>query len=241
MQFKSFIRKLFLWLAFGKHVISENEYIKFLDKLGVRHGKNLFVTDPLRCEMDLTRPWLLEFGDDVTITDSVRILTHDFSYSVVSKIKDEVLPSFGKVSIGNNVFIGSHAIILPDSTIGDNVIIGAGSIVKGSVPSNSVVAGVPGRVVSSIDEMYDKLKRAYPNRINQFIKEYEAVYHRLPDESLMTEFYGLYMTYDEIMDKYPNYIKRLVRNSESVKPLFDSYESMIEYISKNAGFPQKAI
>jgi acetyltransferase-like isoleucine patch superfamily enzyme len=58
---------------------------------------------------------------------------------------------FGKIKIGNNVFIGINAIILPGVTIGNNVIIGAGSLVNSDIPDNSVVAGIPARIIKDID------------------------------------------------------------------------------------------
>ena len=64
---------------------------------------------------------------------------------------------FGPISIGNNVFIGNNVIILPGVTVGDNVVIGAGAVVTKNIPSNSVCAGVPARVIKTIDEYADKL------------------------------------------------------------------------------------
>lgn len=64
---------------------------------------------------------------------------------------------FGRIDVGNNVFIGINAILLPGIKIGDNSIIGAGAIVTRDVPSNSVVAGVPARVVSTVAEYEQKV------------------------------------------------------------------------------------
>ena len=54
--------------------------------------------------------------------------------------------------IGNNVFIGADAKILYDVKVGDNVIIAAGALVNKDVPSNSVVRGIPAKVISSLDD-----------------------------------------------------------------------------------------
>src|SRR5665647_533822 len=54
------------------------------------------------------------------------------------------------IKFGNNVFIGINSIILPGVTIGDNVVIGAGSIVNRDVPDNVVVAGVPAKIIKSL-------------------------------------------------------------------------------------------
>lgn len=64
--------------------------------------------------------------------------------------------------IGNDVYISAGARILGNITVGDNVIIGANSVVIKDVPSNSIVAGVPAKVIRSIDtDIYKLLKNVY--------------------------------------------------------------------------------
>lgn len=63
----------------------------------------------------------------------------------------------GEINIGNNVFIGAGSRILYDVTIGDNVIIGAGSLVNKNIPSGTVAAGVPCKVIGSFEEYQHKL------------------------------------------------------------------------------------
>jgi len=62
------------------------------------------------------------------------------------------------IEIKNDVFIGISCIILPGVTIGNNCIIGAGSVVTKDIPDNSVAAGVPARIIKSTDEYLEKLK-----------------------------------------------------------------------------------
>ena len=64
----------------------------------------------------------------------------------------------GEINIGNNVFIGAGLRILYDVTIGDNVIIGAGSLVNKDIPSETVAAGVPCKVIGSFDEYMSRLR-----------------------------------------------------------------------------------
>lgn len=54
---------------------------------------------------------------------------------------------YGKIKIGNNVFLGANTIITKSVTIGDNVIVGAGSIVTKDIPSNEIWAGVPAHFI----------------------------------------------------------------------------------------------
>lgn len=65
---------------------------------------------------------------------------------------------FGTIEVGNNVHIGTDAIIMPGVKIGDNCIIGCGAIVTKSIPNNSIAVGIPARVIESIYDYYDKHK-----------------------------------------------------------------------------------
>lgn len=118
-------------------------------KRGVRIGENV---NMYSCNIDYGHGYLIEIGDNCTITHST-ILTHDAStkmYLGYSKI--------GRVKIGNNVFIGQGSIILPCVSIGDDVIVGAGSVVKDDIPSGSVAVGNPARVVCSLEEYINRNK-----------------------------------------------------------------------------------
>ena len=57
---------------------------------------------------------------------------------------------YGKIIIGNNCFIGARSTILPGVTIGDNTIIGAGSVVTKDIPSNVVAVGNPCKIIKDI-------------------------------------------------------------------------------------------
>lgn len=84
----------------------------------------------------------ITLGNDVWIGEytSIRDASHNFDKHIpLSKCTD----THKEISIGNNVWIGRGCIILPGVSIGDNVIIGANSVVNKSVPQNSVYAGVP--------------------------------------------------------------------------------------------------
>ena len=72
--------------------------------------------------------------------------------------KDGVNIAFGKIKIGDNVFIGMNSLILPGTTIGNNVIIGAGSVVRGKIPDNSIYSGNPAVFVANIRDHAEKLK-----------------------------------------------------------------------------------
>ena len=64
----------------------------------------------------------------------------------------------GCIEIGDNVFIGADVKILYNVRIGDNVIIAAGSIVNKDIPSNTVVGGIPAKVLGPFDKFVEKRK-----------------------------------------------------------------------------------
>ena len=65
-----------------------------------------------------------------------------------SGVDKRVITSKGAVVIGDNVWIGRNACIMPNVTIGKGVIIGANSVVTHDIPPYSIVAGVPARIIS---------------------------------------------------------------------------------------------
>ena len=87
-------------------------------------------------KLDKTNPRGIHIGAYSVVTFGAAILTHDY-----------VNQRNGDVRIGDNCFIGAHSIILPGVTIGDGCIVAAASVVARDVPSASLVAGNPARVV----------------------------------------------------------------------------------------------
>ena len=105
------------------------------------------IIDPSHC-------WHISIGDHVVLAPRVHILAHDAS--------TKVFLGYTRVAntrIGNNVFIGAGSIILPGVTLGDNVIIGAGSVVSKDIPNDTVAAGNPARVVKSLCDFLEENKR----------------------------------------------------------------------------------
>lgn len=123
---------------------------------GLRVGKNFNKLNG--CIIDFSHCWLIDIGNDVTLAPRVTILAHDASTKMFLGFT-----KIGRVKIGNNVFIGAGSIILPNVTIGNNVIIGAGSIVTKDIESNCVVAGNPATMICTLDEYLDKQKAIMKN------------------------------------------------------------------------------
>ena len=137
------IIKEFLYRLRGEYTTEK------LISMGMTVGKNFgrlngVILDPSPCG-------LIPIGDNVTMAPRVHILCHDAStkcFLGYTKI--------GRVTIGDNVFIGAESVVLPGVTIGNNVIIGANSTVTHDVPDNTVVAGSPARVICTLEEYLAK-------------------------------------------------------------------------------------
>lgn len=102
--------------------------------------------------IDPGHAWLITFGDNVTLAPRVTVLAHDASPQAFRQVT-----KIGQVKIGNNVFIGAGSIILPGVTIGDNVIIGAGSVVTKDIPSDTVATGNPCMPKMTLATYLDKI------------------------------------------------------------------------------------
>lgn len=109
-----------------------------------------------------TEPHLISFGNNVHVATQVIFVNHDIT-SLMFQYMDpahKYLTRQGEIKIGSNVFIGARSTILYDVTIGDNVIIGAGSLVNKDIPSGSVAAGVPCKVIGSFEDYKGKIAGA---------------------------------------------------------------------------------
>lgn len=115
-------------------------------KAGVKLGNNNFIASRFWS----SEGYLIEIGSNCAITSGVKIFTHGGGRVLRDEIPD--FDIFGKVKIGNYVYIGSNSLIMPGVTIGSHVLVAAGSVVTKSVPDNTVIAGNPAKIVSTIEE-----------------------------------------------------------------------------------------
>lgn len=168
---------------------NQESYLAYLRKCGVSVGERVNLFAPSNTMIDVTVPHLLTIGDDVQITSGVNILTHDFAWSVLKRKYGEVIGGQGKVVIGNNVFIGTNAIILKNTVIGDNVIIGANSVVSGIIPSDTVVAGCPAKVIMTLDEYYNKRKNLQLKELSQVVSCYRDRNKKDPGMDDLSEYF----------------------------------------------------
>lgn len=123
-----------------------------------------------------TEPFLIEIGDNVTITPEVVILTHNGSTWLVRDNIRGRRYDYKKVIIGSNVFIGIRAIIMPGVIISDNVIIAAGSVVTKSVGPGLIVGGNPAKIIGKFDDYFFK---SLQNDISQSELDYSVSYKQM--------------------------------------------------------------
>lgn len=139
-----------------------------------------------------SEPYLIHIGNNFNCASNVQFITHDGTVNVIRvrfpeyKDIDMVAP----IVIGNNVTIGYGTILLPGTVIEDNVIIGAGAVVRGRVKSDGIYAGVPVKFICSLEDYVARSKHNFmytrhlaPEEkhkvINELIAERHPEFHNL--------------------------------------------------------------
>ncbi len=127
----------------GKNCIVEQPFF-------CTYGYNISVGDNFFINTDckLLDAGKINIGDNVFIAPNVTIVTEEHAMNVEERIQG--LEYAHPVNIGNNVWICTGAIILPGVTIGDNSVIGAGSVVTKDIEPNSLAVGNPCKVIRSL-------------------------------------------------------------------------------------------
>lgn len=105
-------------------------------------------------DIDHGHEFLITLGNNVTVASGAKILAHDGSTKKIVGYS-----RVGRVDIGDDVFIGANAIVLPNVRIGNKVIIGAGTVVTKDIPGNSLVVGNPARIIGTYDSYVEKVKK----------------------------------------------------------------------------------
>ena len=106
-------------------------------------------------------PELISIGNNVWMASGVEFITHDVTHFMLNGIDSnkKYQEKIGCIKVGDNVFIGSGARIMYDISIGSNVVIAAGAVITKDVPDNSVVGGVPAKVIGNFDKFIEKRSR----------------------------------------------------------------------------------
>lgn len=215
----------------------EDVFISYLRSKGAIIGENTRFISPSRCSIDPGRLDYISIGNNCCLS-VVSILAHDFSWYTFLETKNDLLPDGGgKVKIGNNCFIGYEALILKGTEIGDNVIIGARSVVKGHIPSNTVWAGCPAKQLCTVEELYE---RRVANRIKDAIIRRDHIREMFKREATISDM-GLfaYLFLERTEDNYNRYLRDVdingVKDSPHLRsffynsrPSFSSFEDFLK-------------
>lgn len=140
-----------------REIYAKANPLGYARSLGVKLGENVNFYG-MSSGMFGTEPWLISIGNNVYITAGCSFVTHDGGTLILRKEVPD-LEWTAPISIGNDVYIGLRSLIMPGVKIGNRVIIGAGSIITKDIPDNSVAAGVPARVIKTVDEYLEIMKK----------------------------------------------------------------------------------
>lgn len=217
---------------------------RMLDDLragGAHIGEDVYVYSPETTTIDPTAPFLLSIGDHVRITAGVRILTHDYAWSVLKGYGSDAVPAGavlgaqGPVEIGSHVFIGMNAVITRGVKIGDHVIIGAGSIVTGDCEANAVYVGNPARKLCTLDEFWRKRHARQFAEAREVALCYRERMGCTPPMEVFNEYFQLFATRAQA-EENPAFRRQMERMDtfaetqaymDAHPPMFDGYEAFL--------------
>ena len=92
----------------------------------------------------------VKIGDNVNLAQGITVTALNHNFNDPSKRIDEQGVSTSAVNIGNDIWIGANAVILPGVSIGNHSVVAAGAVVTKDVPAHTLVAGVPAKVIKEI-------------------------------------------------------------------------------------------
>lgn len=211
---------------------------KILNRGGATIGQKCIIFDTSRTFIDPSRPWLISIGSYVKITRGVIILTHDYSLSTLRRVYGEWIGEGKVTSIGDNCFIGMNSIILMGTHIGNNVIVGAGSVVHGDVPDNVVIAGNPAKIICTLEEHYKNRLASTRGEALECASRYYEVFHKDPTPKDLLHFKFQILQRDKgFLDKYGlDFMCNGDEQSEVEKafysshPLWNNYEDFLNEV-----------
>lgn len=129
---------------------------QYAAKKGVKVGKNVRFYS-VKPGMFGSEPWLITIGDNVHITSECKFINHDGGTLIVRDQVPDLELTF-PIEIGSNVYIGNRVTILPGTKVGNHCIVGACALLRGTYPDNSVIAGVPAKVICTVDDYLERAK-----------------------------------------------------------------------------------
>ncbi|WP_026497112.1 acyltransferase [Butyrivibrio sp. WCD3002] len=233
-----FVLKSILKRIIYRERVDSETFVKYLRKKGASIGIGAYFFSPELTNVDAVRIDHIKIGDYTKITSGCTILAHDYSSSVLLHTHKEILlPGGNEVNIGKNCFIGMNSTILMGSSIGDNVIVGANSLVCGDIPSNCIVGGVPAKILMSLDDYYQKRKDLFLQDAVRNVNHFIRIHNRPPKIEEIGAFATLFIprndyNFSKYIENYlsagndPIDVRKAFFESE---PIFNGYDCFLEY------------
>lgn len=212
------------------------KYARYLqNEFGIQIGQNTAIYSNVL--IDLTRPYGISIGNNVMITSDVKIYSHDMDYWVLRNVyKDpNICLSYGKVNIEDNVYIGANAVILKNVNIGEGSIIAAGSVVTRDVPNYSVVAGVPAKVIRTLDQHYRKRVNEVESELKKMLIDLCVSKPNVTEEDFF-EGFPFFMEYKEAKNKFDIKLQlgeAAITYENSHVPMYKSFDEFRQSVSIN--------
>ena len=220
-----------------KKRITSETILNQLRQGGAKIGTDVVIYAPYNTTVDQTTPWMLTIGNHVRIAEGVKILTHDYAWSVLKHYSaGGIFGAVRPVEIGDCVFIGMNAVITSGVKIGSHVIIGAGAIVTKDCESGGVYAGNPAKRIMSIQQYYEKRQACQVEEAKTLARQYQQRFGKKPPVEIFHEYFMLFMTRREA-EKIPQFQKQMallgnleetVAYMDAHAPIFDGYEAFLK-------------
>ena len=129
---------------------SHEPMLAYYRSKGIRIGEKCLICSNIAT----SEAFLISIGNNTTISTNVSLLTHDYSAHIIIEGKSDL---YGRIEIGNNCFVGANSTILYGVTLGDNVLVAAGSVVTKSFrEKNIIIGGNPARVIGTWEDYIRK-------------------------------------------------------------------------------------
>lgn len=171
-----------LWLHRGAHFLWHHK-LQFLGRF-LSHINRFLTGIEIHPAAKIGRRFFIDHGAGVVIGETSEIGDNVLIYQGVVLGGTTLKKGKRHPTIGNNVVIGTGAVVLGDITIGDEARIGSGSVVVKSVPARTTVVGIPGRIVENhhqpfIDLEHGKLPDPVAEAIRLVLREQDRIQERL--------------------------------------------------------------
>lgn len=140
------------WYIQAKKMDEMDYKIMLLRRRGIQIGEDC----KIYTFINAVEASLISIGDRVTISSNVQFCTHD---NAICKAIPGMTDLMGRITVGDDCFVGMNSILLYGVTLGDHCVVGAGAVVTRSFPAGSVIAGNPAKRICSIEEYAEKYRR----------------------------------------------------------------------------------